>query len=385
MRNRITRLLYIVSVLIIYTSYKAIQLWPTQPLAGITLSILLFVVILGGTFGYRARPQIFDKFWFHVLTWTGSIAMGLWATFMIISIPVDVLHLLIFAFQKAFAVEPEKLSSLFRDIYIFIFVLTLGLSGLGYLEVLRGPRIKKTLLTIADLDPALEGLKIAQLSDLHVGTTIRKGYVEEVVARTNAAHPDLIVLTGDIADAQASSVVEHLKPLQGLKSRFGVFYVTGNHEYYWEPKALISQMRSLGFQVLLNSNIVLKVGAAQLMVAGVTDHAGEQMLPGHKPDARAALSSSEKVSFKILLAHRPDACVAAEPLGAELQFSGHTHAGQFFPFSLFIGLAHQYSRGLYRHGQMWVYVNPGTGYWGPANRLGVGAEISLITLAREPV
>jgi predicted MPP superfamily phosphohydrolase len=139
-------------------------------------------------------------------------------------------------------------------------------------------------------------------------------------------------------------------------------------------------MRGLGFVTLLNENKILKVGETSLMVAGVTDPVGVHMLRGHASDTTKALTSSEESQFKILLAHRPDACHGAESLGVDLQFSGHTHAGQFFPFSLFIGLAHKYYNGLYRHGNMWLYVNPGTGYWGPANRLGVVSEISCLTL-----
>jgi len=158
--------------------------------------------------------------------------------------------------------------------------------------------------------------------------------------------------------------------------------VTGNHEYYWDPEGLIAKMRELGFTPLLNENAALKIGESRLLVAGVTDPMGAAMTPAQKPDVSRAAHSDEKADLRILLAHRPDASTEAEPLGFDLQFSGHTHAGQFFPFSLLIGLEHRYSRGLYRHGRMQVYVNPGTGFWGPPNRLGVPAEITLATLRR---
>ncbi len=385
MRSRIIRLLYIVGVFIIYTSYKAIQLLPNTPFLAITLTILLFALILGGTFGYRAKPEIFNHSWYRALAWSGSIAMAVWATFMIISIPVDFVHIFVSLFQNfsgSYAIHPEKLSSLVQAIYLSIFGVSVGFVIIGFFMVVIGPRIKEVEVGAQDLSPSLEGFKIAQISDLHIGTTIRTGYAEQVVERTNAATPDIIVLTGDIADAHAESIREHLKPLAKLKARYGVFYVTGNHEYYWEPVALIAQMRELGFQVLINENAVIKVGESNLMVAGVTDHAGEYMLVGHKPNMPKALTSSERIAFKILLAHQPGVYKEAEPLGVDLQFSGHTHAGQFFPFSIFIGLAHKYNRGLYRHGRIWIHVNPGTGYWGPADRLGVGAEISLIKLRR---
>jgi predicted MPP superfamily phosphohydrolase len=269
-----------------------------------------------------------------------------------------------------------------QGFYLSLFGVSGALAGLGLLEVVRGPKIKKTLLAVENLPPSLQGLKIAQISDLHVGLTIRKGYVEEVVRLMNETNPDFIFLTGDITDAPINSIAEHLKPLSNLKSKYGTFYITGNHEYYWDIESIIEAMKALGFTLLLNENRTLKIGDSKILIAGITDPAGEHGLPGHAPSMSRSIAALDETAFKILLAHRPDACVEAEALGFDLQFSGHTHAGQFFPFSLLIGLAHKYTKGLYRHGRMWVYVNPGTGYWGPADRLGIRAEISLVTLGK---
>jgi predicted MPP superfamily phosphohydrolase len=156
--------------------------------------------------------------------------------------------------------------------------------------------------------------------------------------------------------------------------------VTGNHEYYWDAPGLVQKVRELGFTALINENRIVQVGSAKILIAGITDPMG-QMLSGHAPDINKATRSSESTEFKIFLSHRPDAYLQSEPRGFDLQFSGHTHSGQYFPFNLLIGFFHKYSRGLYRHGHLWVYVNPGTGYWGPANRFGVPAEITLLTLA----
>jgi predicted MPP superfamily phosphohydrolase len=383
MSSRFLKFIIIVSIFVIYTSYKAIQLLPSQRIAALIITALVFLLMLGGMFLYRANISLFDAIWFRIFSWAGILVMGLWATFIIISIPLDIFRLTVFTIGKIIGsseVDVARRDFLFRGAYAFTLALSGGLAGLGFLEVLRGPKVKEVSVPVKNLPPSLFNLKITQISDLHVGPTLRKGYVEEVVRLANATNPDLIFLTGDIADAYATSIAEHLGPLENLKSKFGSFYVTGNHEYYWGAEALIEKVKQLGFTPLLNDNAILQIGKNKILVAGVTDPAGEQMLQGHKPDVAKALSTKSECDFKILLAHRPDACIEAEALGANLQFSGHTHAGQFFPFSLFIRLAHKYNRGLYQHGQLWLYVNPGTGYWGPANRLGVMSEISVITL-----
>ncbi len=377
------RFVLILSTFIIYTFYKSVQLWPAQGLIAIFLAVFVFAIMLGGMIIYRTHISVFDKNWFQIVTWLGSLLMGFWATFIIISFPVDIIRLVTFIWNYASGASEgqiEQQSVLFYDANIFIFALSGVLSSFGFLMVLRGPKVKQTTVKIQNLSLSLKGLRIAQISDLHVGPTIRKRYVQKVVHKTNQIQPDIVVLTGDIVDAHSTSVTAYLNLLKDLKSRYGIFYVTGNHEYYWDAETLIKKMEDLGITSLLNENALIQIGDSQLMMAGVTDPTGGHMLLGHAPDINKALASQKEAQFKILLAHRPDACFEAEKRGVNLQISGHTHSGQFFPFSLFIGLVHKYSRGLYRHKRMWLYVNPGTGYWGPANRLGIRSEISLIVL-----
>jgi predicted MPP superfamily phosphohydrolase len=373
------RFLIIVFCLILFTCFKAVELWPAHPPAAVALSILLLLNMLSAMFVFRANPKVYDKIWFRALSWSGSLTMGLWTTFVILTLPVDLVHALIFIFEKISGTR-LFLPEIFTQAYEGLAALSLLLVACGFFQVWRGARLVPVNIPLEKLPAGLEGLRIAQISDLHVGATIRKSYVEQVVARTNAAQPDLILMTGDIADGYAAVISRHLQPLKQLKAQYGVYYVTGNHEYYWDPAAILQEISGVGFKILFNENVILDIDGAKLMVAGVTDPAGEYLLEGHKPDAARAITSTQSSDFKILLAHRPGECFAAEVLGFDLQFSGHTHSGQFFPFSLFIGLAHRYSRGLYRHLKMWIHVNPGTGFWGPANRLGVAPEISLITL-----
>jgi predicted MPP superfamily phosphohydrolase len=295
--------------------------------------------------------------------------MSFMGTFILISIPVLIVNLFVGEFLS-------------RNIVIGMVTASAAIVSVGLLEILRGPRLKEIELPVKGLPPTLNGLRIVQVSDLHVGPTIRRAFVREVVERCNDLSADLVLVTGDIADARASSIVEDLAPLAELKAKHGVFYVTGNHEYYWDVDGLVKLATSLGLQALMNENRVVKVGDAKILVAGITDPMGFMAGGRHRPDLARALTQAESTDFKILLSHRPDPFAEAEKAGVDLQFSGHTHGGQFFPFSLLIPLAHKHYRGLSRHGSLWIYVNPGTGYWGPPNRFGVPPEITLLSLVQ---
>jgi predicted MPP superfamily phosphohydrolase len=359
-------------------------LWPTHPILAPALIVPWFVSMLAWQFVYRADSKVLEKEWFRSLAWLGSLMMGIWATFILFSIPLDFLHLTATVLGHWLPwpfLEPEPRQQIFQSLRLGLLTVSGAMAVLGWLEVFRGPRTREVRVPIMGLVDELSGLKIVHISDLHVGPTIRKEYVAKVVRLVNEALPDLIAITGDLVDGTAEAIAAHLEPLAGLRSRLGVFYVTGNHEYYWGAESLIAKARTLGFQPLINENRVLEVGGAKLLIGGVTDSSAGMFIQEHKSEAAKAFHSPQLSHFKILLAHRPSACIEAEPLGFDLQLSGHTHAGQFFPFSLLAPLVHKYYRGLNRHGRMWVYVNPGTGYWGPANRFGVASEITLLRLA----
>lgn len=321
----------------------------------------------------RRKEIPFDSTLFKVITWTGYTLMGFWSTFIMISLPVDVLHLLVSLFYKG---------QTFLDLYVnyFVFGLTITMTFIGLIQVLLGPKIVEVNVVVDNLASDLKNIKIAQISDLHIGPTIQSRYVERVVKKTNSLNADIIVITGDLVDAHTDSIQKHLSPLGKLKATHGIFYVTGNHEYYWGISALLPELKKLGITVLMNTNSVININGSKILIAGITDPVGASFSLEHKPDIIKARQSKDKTDLNILLAHRPDPFSQAQELGFDLQFSGHTHAGQFFPFSLLIPFAHKYYRGLNRPDKMWLYVNPGTGYWGPANRFGISSEITLVNL-----
>ena len=219
-----------------------------------------------------------------------------------------------------------------------------------------------------------------QVSDLHVGPTIGAEFARGVVQTVNDLAPDLIALTGDFVDGTVEHLSEGIAPLADLQAPEGVYFVTGNHEYYSGPVAWCRKMKELGFEVLLNSHEVVLRGAAKLLVAGVTDYRAARMLPSHRSDPAAAVAGAPDCDAKILLAHQPKSCTAAEPHGFDLQLSGHTHGGQIFPWNFLVWISQPFTNGLYPFGRGWIYVNPGTGYWGPPMRVGVPSEVTLLTL-----
>jgi predicted MPP superfamily phosphohydrolase len=379
----------ILSSLFFYTAHRIHQFLPGQRGIAWSLTALIFALMISWQFVYRSGYFQMDSVFFMTLAWTGSMSLGLWAIFMILSLPLDIASLAMKLYQavlKSFAasapVEPERRAFFTQWIPAALGSISAGIGVFGLQEALAGPKVKEVDVPIAGLPPDLDGLKIAQISDLHVGPTIRKNYVEKVVSLTQALKPDLIAVTGDLIDGFVDSLDPHTRSLGGLQAPLGVYYVTGNHEYYWGAQPWIDQCKSWGFLPLLNENRLLKVGGARLLVGGVTDTSAHQFEPTHLSDPAKAAHSSEMVDFKLLLAHRPSSCFDAEKAGFGLQLSGHTHAGQFFPFNLFVPFAHPYYKGLNRHGKMWVYVNSGTGYWGPAIRMGVPSEITLLRLKR---
>ncbi len=234
---------------------------------------------------------------------------------------------------------------------------------------------------ITGLPSDLEGFRIAQLSDLHVGPTLKRDFVERVVDTTNGLQPDLIALTGDVADGFPPAMRDEVAPLAGLEAPHGKYFVTGNHEYYWDAAGWVRELEGLGFSALINGHQVIRRGTGRIVLAGVTDLSSGG-LPGHASDPAAAVAGAPESDVRVLLAHQPKSAFAARAAGYDLQLSGHTHGGQYFPFNLLVRLFQPFVAGLHRLEAMWLYVSRGTGYWGPPLRLGAPAEITLIQLVR---
>ena len=253
-------------------------------------------------------------------------------------------------------------------------------TGFGVAEAKQTPQVKRVPVAIDNLPPQLDGFKIVQITDIHVNPTFRRSSVEEIVMVVNTLEADIVALTGDLVDGSVDQLGYDVAPLERIQSISGNFFVTGNHEYYSGVEQWIEEVRRLGYTVLLNEHQLISRGQARLLVAGVTDYRGGNFLSTHRSDPQKALNGAPAADVKILLAHQPKNIFAAARAGYDLQISGHTHGGQFFPWNLLVGFAQPYVYGLHTHENTQIYVSRGTGYWGPPVRVGSPSEITLIKL-----
>jgi len=245
------------------------------------------------------------------------------------------------------------------------------------------PSVKEVPVKLRRLPPQLSGFTLAQISDLHVGPTIGEREVRRVVDLTNALGADAIVITGDLVDGSVPELRRATEHLGRLRAQHGVYFVTGNHEYYAGVRPWLAELRRLGIRTLGNERVVLgdrAPGGASLDLAGVDDWSVAHGADGRWPALDAALRGRDPDRSLVLLAHQPRGVAEAVASGVELQLSGHTHGGQIFPWNLVVSAVYPYSKGLYPHGEGHVYVSCGTGFWGPPMRLGAPAEVARIVL-----
>jgi len=255
-------------------------------------------------------------------------------------------------------------------------------SAVGVREALGGPELRKVEIGLARWPRALDGYRIVQLSDLHFGPILDRRFARQLVERCAALTPDLIVITGDLVDGSVERVGAEVAPLAALRARHGVFFVTGNHDYYSGPDAWVAHIQAMGIDVLRNAHVVIGSETASFELAGVEDHHAHLVSNRHREDVAAALDGGDPQRAVILLAHDPATFPTAARLGIDLQLSGHTHGGQIWPFRYFVRLSTPYVAGHYRVNGSQLYVSRGTGFWGPAMRVRAPAEITEITVRR---
>lgn len=314
-----------------------------------------------------------------LLAWTGYLCMGLFSGLFVLSLLRDASLIIIFAVSLLRS-DAALYANWAHDSAWGVVLLSLAISALGFINARRTARIKRVEIPITDLPEALRDFTIVQLSDVHVGPTIHRGYLGAIVRRVNRLEADLIALTGDIVDGHVDSLKEHVQPLSELRARHGSYYVPGNHEYYHDIDAWLPVLSRLNLNILMNRGEVLRHNDVPLLVGGVTDFNGHHFGPAHRSDPEAAARCDEAVALKLLLAHQPRSAEAAEKAGFDLQLSGHTHGGQFLPWNFFVPMQQPFVAGLDRLNKLWVYTSRGTGYWGPPLRFGAPSEITHIRL-----
>jgi predicted MPP superfamily phosphohydrolase len=349
--------------------YVGLRLLPdmglgTQGLVAGALVLVVSTAIIPMAMMSRGMP---DRRRADRIAWAGFVVMGLLSSVLVLTVARDVA--LMAAWIASWFVDIEPALQSFRA-WSATAVPTLAavLSFMGFFSARRRAAVRLVDIPIAGLPEALNGFTIVQITDVHVGPTIKQGYMQAIVEAANGLDADLIAITGDMVDGRVQELGPDVAPLAKLRARHGVYCVTGNHEYYSGVHGWIAEFRRLGLHVLMNEHVVIEHAGASMVVAGVTDFHAGNFDPSQTSDPEAAMAGVPPgAGMKLLLAHQPRSAFAAEKAGFQLQLSGHTHGGQFAPWMFFVKLQQPFTAGLHRLGGIQVYVSRGAGYWGPVS------------------
>ncbi|WP_436692288.1 MULTISPECIES: metallophosphoesterase [unclassified Geodermatophilus] len=277
--------------------------------------------------------------------------------------------------------DPSRRLFLARSLAATAGVAALATAGTGAYSADAAPVVHRVPVTLRGLDRALDGFRIVTFSDGHLSRTFGGRRFERLVDLVNAQRPDVVAVVGDLVDGEVDDLREDVAPLADLVSEQGVYFVTGNHEYFVDTRAWLRHLPTLGVDVLRNERVPITRGGATFDLAGIDDRtAAASGLPGHGADLDAALDGRDDATPVVLLAHQPVQVTQAAAAGVDLQLSGHTHGGQLWPFDYVIGLDQPAIEGLSRFGDTQLYVTRGAGYWGPPMRIGARPEITVVEL-----
>ncbi|MFO0551450.1 MAG: metallophosphoesterase [Polyangiaceae bacterium] len=354
-----------------------IEVWQRT---GVWLFAASAVLLPLGMFATRALPRKLANVVAYVnYTWMGLIIL---AFFLTVGTELVRLGATALTAAKLLPEDPNRRVFVSRVLSGFVGLAALGLGGIGVAST-RGPvRVKPVKIELSRLPAAMSGFKVVQLSDIHIGPTIDGTFLKGVVDQVNALEPDLVAITGDLVDGSVEELREHVAPLAALRAKHGVFFVTGNHEYYSGVDAWIEELGRLGVRVLRNERVSIGDDGASFDLAGIDDYRAKDFGRGHGADLAKAVAGRDTSRELVLLAHQPKHAFEAVKHGVGLQLSGHTHGGQIFPWGFMVKLDQTFVAGLDRLNDLQVYTSCGTGYWGPPMRVGAPAEITLIELAR---
>jgi uncharacterized protein len=322
--------------------------------------------------------------WARPLVWLSFVWTGVLLLLLLVLAATDAgrgLVALLSRLQGEVPLAAERRTFLARASALFVLALTGGLSAYAVRSGLARVAVREIEVRLGRLPRALDGATIVQLTDVHVGPTIRRDFIEQIVETTNALQPDVIAITGDLVDGSVAELAEHVAPLARLKARYGVYFVTGNHEYYSGAREWCAELERLGIRVLRNERVSIGEGEHSFDLCGIDDTSAGEFLPDHGPDLAKALEGRDPKRELVLLAHQPRALFEAVEQGVGLQLSGHTHGGQIWPWNFMVRLQQPVVSGLKKIKETFVYVSNGTGYWGPPMRLAAPAEITRVRLS----
>uniref|UniRef100_UPI0040564471 metallophosphoesterase n=1 Tax=Candidatus Electronema sp. TaxID=2698783 RepID=UPI0040564471 len=347
--------------------------------AGTAALVTLFFLPLLPRLLERHLPYAYT---FHI-SWLGYLWLGILLLFFVFFLCADALKILALAgrcllLRQWAKPDPARWQQLSRLTAAAGLLVVLTVTAFGVKKGAEPPAVHRVEISLNQLPAAFKGFKIVQISDVHIGEMTTAAELAEIVAIVNRLQPDLVAITGDLVDGDAAQLRGELAPLGGLRAKEGVFFVTGNHEYYSGAEDWLPEIERLGVRILRNERTELRRGGDSVVIAGVNDHKAGRF--GDAPDYERALGGIAPGRTVILLAHQPAAAQKAAVWQPDLVLSGHMHGGQIWPFKYFVLLQQPYIRGLYREGKMQIYVNQGTVSWGPPMRLGTEKEITELIL-----
>ncbi len=257
--------------------------------------------------------------------------------------------------------------------------MALSYLGIGFYQGAQDPLVNDVVVRIKGFP--FNGLTIVQLTDVHIGRTLKRDFLKGVVSKTNAMQPDIVVITGDLYDMSPNDIAYDLEPLKELK--VPTYFVTGNHEYFHGVEPILKSVRSLGITALTNHAVRIGNEDNYFNLVGLNDVTGKRfgVFP---PDVEKAYQGVDPSKPIIVLAHQPKSIELIQDKRCDLMLSGHTHGGQIFPFGLLVKLAQPFISGLheFQDGKQ-IFVSRGTGYWGPPLRVFAPSEISRIVITNK--
>lgn len=376
-----------------YVGYKLISTANFSSPMNIFLWSVLLVLLLSLYLPFILTRIGFQNRLLDFLLWVGYAGLGLMSFLIIFLLIKDITILSGFIYKKIASLfskpeivqvnDPERRKFLMNLINFGIIGAASTLTTYGIYQATKKPYTKRVFIPVKNYSDSLKEFTIVQVSDLHVGPTIKKNYVQLIVSEVLKINPDVFVFTGDLVDGSVENLRDDVEPLREIKPKYGKFFITGNHEYYSGAVEWMKYAENLGFTVLHNRNRIINYNGTPIMFAGVPDVQGIQFYEDHYSDPIEAIKNSEESSVKILLAHQPKSLYKAIEAGFDIQLSGHTHGGQFIPWNFIAKIGQPFIKGLNKLNNTWIYVSNGTGYWGPPLRIGARSEITVIKFKQE--